>query len=313
MDRKQLRTLLAVAEHRSFSAAAVALGTVQSNVSAHVSRLEDELGVTLIDRATTEPTEEGLVVLERARRIEGEFDSLSSDLAYLRDVVVGTVRLGVIGTTARWLVPPLLKAAWNEYPEVRVIVLDAPSSVLVTGITTGAIDLGVVNLPIEHPDIRVDPLFTEDRILIAPEGHPLHGRSEVSLEELAEHDLLLEAPGTAFRDVLDTAAAEAGVQLRARAEFDGMRLLASLAFAGFGAGVVPASAIPTDLGGAWRAIPVVGVPRRKVGLISAHRAMPSAAARMIGQLVTRVVAERDSREPTITADVTTPESPAARG
>lgn len=303
MDRKQLRTLLAVAEHHSFSGAAVALGTVQSNVSAHVSRLENELGVVLIDRATTEPTEEGLVVLERARRIEGEFDSLASDLAYLRDVVVGSVRLGVIGTTARWLVPPLLQAVWDEYPEVRVIVLDAPSSVLVTGITTGTIDLGVVNLPIEHPDIDVDPLFTEDRILIAPQGHPLHNRSEVSLEELADHELLLEAPGTAFRDVLDTAAAESGVELRARAEFDGMRLLASLAFAGFGAGVVPASAIPSGLDGPWRSIPVVGVPRRKVGLIRAHRAMPSAASRMIGELVTRIVSERDSPEPTITADV----------
>lgn len=307
MDRKQLRTLLAVAEHHSFSAAAIALGTVQSNVSAHVSRLENELGVTLIDRATTEPTPEGRVVLERARRIEGEFDCLSSDLAYLRDVVVGTVRLGVIGTTARWLVPPLLQAVWDEYPEVHVTVLDAPTTVLVTGITTGTIDLGVANLPIEHPDIHIDPLFTEDRILIVPEGHPLHDHSEVSLLELAEHELLLEAPGTAFRDVLDTAAAESGVKLRARAEFDGMRLLASLAFAGFGAGVVPASAIPTGLDGAWRSIPVVGVPRRNVGLISAHRAMPSAAARMIGELVTRVVAERDVPDRTITADVALPE------
>lgn len=302
MDRKQLRALLAVAEHRSFSAAAVALGTVQSNVSAHVSRLEDELGVTLIDRAETLPTAEGQVVLDRARRIEGEFDALSSDLAYIRDVVVGTVRLGVIGTTARWLVPPLLQAVWDEYPEVRVTVLDAPTSVLVTGITTGAIDLGVVNLPIDHPDIDVDPLFTEDRILIAPEGHSLHHRAEVDFRDLAEHELLLEAPGTAFRDVLDTAAAEAGVQLQARAEFDGMRLLASLAFAGFGAGVVPESAIPKGLDGPWRAIPITGVPRRNVGLIRAHRSMPSAAARMIAELVTRVVSERDAPEARIAGD-----------
>lgn len=306
MDRKQLRAILAVAEHRSFSAAAIALGTVQSNVSAHVSRLENELGVVLIDRASTEPTAEGLVVLERARRIEGEFECLSSDLAYLRDVVAGTIRLGVIGTTARWLVPALLQAVWNEYPEVRVTVLDAPTTLLVTGITTGTIDLAVVNLPIEHPDIRIDPLFIEDRVLIAPEGHPLYDHSVVSLVELAEHDLLLEAPGTAFRDVLDTAASEAGVQLRARAEFDGMRLLASLAFEGFGAGIVPASAIPTSLGGAWRSIPVVGVPRRNVGLISAHRTMPSAVARMIGELVTRLVAERNAHDRTITADTATP-------
>ena len=63
---------MAVVELRSFSAAARSLDTVQSNVSAHVSRLENELGVTLIDRATTEPTDEGRAVLSRARRIEAE-------------------------------------------------------------------------------------------------------------------------------------------------------------------------------------------------------------------------------------------------
>ena len=81
MDRKQLRALTAVAEHHSFSGAARALDTVQSNISAHIARLERELGLTLIDRATTEPTHEGRAVLERARRIEAEFEALDSDVA----------------------------------------------------------------------------------------------------------------------------------------------------------------------------------------------------------------------------------------
>lgn len=108
MDQRQLRALVAVGEHHSFSAAAKSLHTVQSNISTHVSRLENELGVILVDRATTELTEEGRVVVERARRIDHEFAALASDIAAMRDVVSGTVRAGVIGTTARWLVPPLL-------------------------------------------------------------------------------------------------------------------------------------------------------------------------------------------------------------
>ena len=131
MDRKQLRTLVAVTEHQSFSAAARALGTVQSNVSAHVARLEKELGVTLIDRATNEPTEEGGVVLERARRIEAEFEALDSDVASLHDVVSGSVRIGLIGTTARWLAPPLLTELERQYPEVSVVILDATTSSLI--------------------------------------------------------------------------------------------------------------------------------------------------------------------------------------
>jgi len=293
MDRKQLRTLTAVVEHRSFSAAARALGTVQSNVSAHVSRLEKELGVTLVDRATNDATAEGHAVLERARRIEAEFMALDSDLAFLRDVVTGSVRIGIIGTTARWLVPPLLRALWADYPEVRVVVLDAPSTSLVTGVISGELDMAVINLPVADPDLSSETLFTEDRLLVAPEGHPLLDLGEVSLVDLADHELLLEAPGTAFRDVLDAAAEAAGVRLRARTELDGMRLLASLAFAGFGAGIVPASAIPAGLGGSWQALTVAGIPGRTVGIIRRRRAFPSAAARVVGEVI-RDAVQRES-------------------
>ena len=76
MDLRQLNTLIAIADHGSFSAAARALYTVQSNVSAHISRLEKELGATLIDRQTGRMTEDGNRVLERARRIMHEMDDI---------------------------------------------------------------------------------------------------------------------------------------------------------------------------------------------------------------------------------------------
>jgi LysR family hydrogen peroxide-inducible transcriptional activator len=291
MDRKQLRAFVAVAEHRSFSAGARALGTVQSNVSAHIARLEKELGVTLIDRATNEPTDEGRAVLERARRIEAEFEALDADVASLRDVVSGSVRIGAIGTTARWLVAPLLTSVTERYPEIRVIVLDATTSSLVLNLVSGTIDLAIVNLPIDEPDLIVEPLFDEDRILIVPTGHPLYDRESITLVELAGHDLLLEARGTAFRDVLDHAAAEQGIELRPKAELDGMRLLASLVFAGFGAGIVPASAIPPNLGGEWRRIPVEGVPGRSVGLARRRRGLLTAAQRVVADLIRSTIAE----------------------
>ena len=81
MDLRQLAALLAVADHGSFSGAARALYTVQSNVSAHVARLERELGVTLIDRAQAELTEEGELVAARARRIQGELNAVTAELA----------------------------------------------------------------------------------------------------------------------------------------------------------------------------------------------------------------------------------------
>lgn len=305
MDRKQLRAFVAVAEHHSFSAGARALGTVQSNVSAHIARLEKELGVTLIDRSTNLPTDECRAVLERARRIESEFEALDADVASLRDVVSGSVRLGAIGTTARWLVAPLLTSVTERYPEIRVIVLDATTSSLVLGLLSGTIDLAIVNLPIDEPDLIVEPLFDEDRTLIVPADHPLYDRESVTLVELAEHDLLLEARGTAFRDVLDHAAEEQGVQLRPKAELDGMRLLASLVFAGFGAGIVPASAVPPNLDGSWRRIPVEGVPGRSVGLARRRRGLLTAAQRVVADRIRRTIADGAADVPGVYPTVAT--------
>ena len=78
MDLRQLAALTAVADHRSFSAAARALHTVQSNVSTHVARLERELGAVFVDRTTGLLTEAGELVVARARRIQAELDALGA-------------------------------------------------------------------------------------------------------------------------------------------------------------------------------------------------------------------------------------------
>jgi DNA-binding transcriptional LysR family regulator len=291
MDLKQLRALLAVSEHRSFSAAARALHTVQSNVSTHVSRLEREMGVALIDRTTNTLTEEGLVVAERARRIEAEFLALESDVASLRDEIRGKVRVGVIGTTARWFVPRLLGAIDERHPAIKVVILDATTSSLVPQLVGGQIDLAVLNLPIDDTDLVVEDLFDEDRVLVAPAGHPLYDRASVTFADLADHELLLEAPGTSFRDELDAVAADHGVELQAQAEVDGMRLLATLAFTGFGAAVLPASAAPGWIGGDWKRIPIEGAGSRSVGLARRRRGLPSAAERAVAELTRSVVIE----------------------
>src|SRR5690606_34982574 len=106
MDLRQLAALTAVADHRSFSAAARALHTVQTNVSTHVARLERELGTSLVDRASGTLTEAGEIVVSRARRVQAELEALTADVAAAEGDISGQVRLGTIGTTGRWMVPP---------------------------------------------------------------------------------------------------------------------------------------------------------------------------------------------------------------
>ena len=124
MDLRQLNALLAVAEHHSFSAAARALHTVQSNVSTHVARLEQEVGAILIERSRGELTTEGEIVAGRARRIIAELRAIEDDLVALRDDVAGSVRAGVIGTTARWLVPSVLDAVSTTHPRIELQVVE---------------------------------------------------------------------------------------------------------------------------------------------------------------------------------------------
>jgi LysR family hydrogen peroxide-inducible transcriptional activator len=106
MELKQLQILVAISEHGSFSGAAKALATAQSNVSAHIARLETELGSTLIERSSGRLTEEGEIVVARARRILHEVEDIDADIHSLGDSATGECRIGVLGTTARWLMPP---------------------------------------------------------------------------------------------------------------------------------------------------------------------------------------------------------------
>jgi DNA-binding transcriptional LysR family regulator len=291
MDLRQLAALVAVAETGTFSAAADALHTVQSNVSTHVARLERELGATLVDRAAGRLTEEGELVVARARRVQAELDALAADVASLRDDVAGATRLGVIGTTARWLVPALLSAMEERHPKVQVTVLEGNTTSLLPQLAGGRVDLGVVNYPATDPDVLVELLFEEDFIVVAPLGHPLATASDLTVADLADHELIMPPPGASIRVDLDRAAADAKVTLRPKAELDGLRLIASMAFEGYGAAVLPSTAVPRWLTGDFRRIPLTGVARRQVGIGRRKRGLPSAPTRAVTDVIRTVVAD----------------------
>lgn len=289
MDIKQLRAVSAVGAHRSFSGAARALSTVQSNISAHVARLERELGVTLIERETNELTPEGQVVAARTQRIETELEALASDLAALRDEVVGQVRVGMIGTTARWLVPLLLDHLSVAHPGIHVTLLDGTTSVLLPRVVEGDLDLAVVSESSHDPAVSMVSLFDEDLVLVVGVAHPLAGRSRVSVVDLDGWEVILDVPGSRFRALLDARCAAAGVELLPKAEIEGLRLIASLAFSGFGAAVLPASAAPYGGSQDWVAIPFDDIAGRTVGLAQRRPGMPSAAARTVAEAIVEVV------------------------
>ena len=289
MELKHLQALLGIADTGSFSAAATTIGTVQSNVSAHVARLERELDVQLVDRSSGALTDEGQVVVGRARRIMGELDAMLADVTALRQEVVGTVRLGMIGTTGRWLVPQLFDLLRVRHPQVHLNVADGSSTQLELQLAGGQLDLAVVTFPLSGDEVIVAELFNEDLVLVVPREHPLSAETSLPLARLADIELLLPAPGTALRAEIDSAVLPARVTLRPAMELDGVRMLASLVFDGYGPAILPATAVPGHLRQRFAVIPVDGLPRRRVGVAQRRRGLPSAPVRTVIDVLGLVV------------------------
>jgi len=289
MDLRQLSALVGIADHGSFSAAADALQTVQSNISAHVKKLERELGCELVDRASGQLTEAGELVVARSRRVQAELDALLSDVVALTHDVAGTVRIGIIGTTARWLVPELMRLAPKRYPLLRLVFVESTTTRLDAQLAAGQVDLAVLNLPAAGADISVTPLFEEDLVLVVPAGDPLATEHEISLRKLEGIPLLLPLPGTAFRGEIDAAVASTRTTLLARTEVDGTRLIATLTFEGWGPAILPATAVPSYLRDRWALVKISELPRRLIGVVQRATGLPSAPARAVLDILTEIV------------------------
>ena len=299
MDLRQLNHLIAVAEHQSFSAAARALHTVQSNVSTHVAKLEKELGAALIDRHTMQPTAEGRAGLERARRIRTELQAINDDIVSMRHEVAGEVRIGCIGTTGRWMASPLLGRLAERHPALRPVLVEATTTSLTPRVLDGDLDMAIVNTPVVEAGLESEPLFDEERIIVAPADHSLADRGTIDVADLAEHPVMLTPRGTTFRDAIDQELAAAGVRLTAAAEVDGLRLLASLAYQGYAPALLPASAVSGYPDGNWSLVHVEGLARRSVGLVRNRRTTPSMPIRAAREVVLDVIREIAPRQPGI--------------
>lgn len=302
MDVRQIQSLIAIADHGSFSAAARALYTVQSNVSAHISRLEREIGAVLIDRSSGALTDEGEIVAEHGRRALRELGDIRTDIAALHDIVAGETRLGVIGTTARWLMPQFLTRLREAYPDVKPVISEGGTSTLIPRLVSGQLDAAIVHLPVDDPEIHVEALFAENLILLVHTRHPWSSEHTLPISALGQHPLLLPPPSATLRRIINKAADEHGVTLQVQAEIDGVRLLASLAFEGFGAAIVPATSVPVWLQGDFSVIEVPELPRRVVGWAQRRRPKPGPPTRAALEIARHTIQRRGGRQPGLHLD-----------
>src|SRR5690242_7017108 len=197
MELRHLEVLLAVAENGSFTAAADALRTVQSNVSEQVRQLEAELGVPLIVRSRRGalPTEFGVKVLERARHIRRELEALQQDLSMLQNLQTGHAAVGVVGTISRWLVPQVVEEMRRTAPGVSLRVTEGASERIAAEVAERALAQAVVTEPVSDSRLVVEHLLDEDIVGVVPIDMKLGADAPVPLGLLAQHPMILPPSG----------------------------------------------------------------------------------------------------------------------
>jgi DNA-binding transcriptional LysR family regulator len=301
MELRHLDTLLAIADEGSFTAAADALSTVQSNVSAQIRQLEEELGADLVVRGRRGATltDCGLAVLERARRVRRELEAMRADLSMLQGLRTGHASLGIVGTASRWMIPALVADLRAEAPGLELRINEGASERLASEVLGGELAQAIVTEPMTSPRLEVEHLLDETLLGLVPAGAADLGPEPVPLSRLAELPIILPPVGNPLRREVDEAAAASGLTLSVPVEVEGIRLIADMVAAGGGASVLPETAIPPELARVRR-VALRDVPPRRLGLIAARESYLSLADQAVRDGVRRLVARHQEEYATRT-------------
>jgi DNA-binding transcriptional LysR family regulator len=247
LSAHRLVVLRAVAEHGSFSAAALELGYTQSAVSQHVAALEREARVTLIERGLrpVAPTPAGRQLLEDAQPGLEHLERAERRLRELADLRGGCVRVGAFPSAHAALVPPAFAAFRRAHPGVAVVLEELEPSAAAPALRSGAVDLAVVYTvggrpPELGPPIALRVMGADPLAVALPPGHRLRRRRSVALAELAGDAWVAPRPPNDFRTLFERLCAEAGFAPRIAAETGDPRVGAALTRAGIGAMLTPA-------------------------------------------------------------------------
>ena len=289
MEIRHLDALLAIDRYRSFTAAADALHTVQSNVSDMVRQLETELGVALLVRGRrgAQPTEFGRVVLESARRIRSEMDALHQDILMIQGLEVGRASFGVVGTISRWLAPAVVAHVHEHAPGVVIRVHEGASERLAVEVAEQQLAQAIVTEPLHDNRLHVEHLLDEDLVVLVPTGTEL-GDTPVPLAALAGQRLILPPTGNPLRAEIDLAALNVGVELTVHVEVEGVRLIPDLVAAGVGITVIPETAVPADTVG-LRSFALADMPPRRLALVTARGGYLSIADQAVREAIISLV------------------------
>ncbi len=239
MNLRDLRYLLAVAEHEHFGRAAEACGVSQPTLSVQLRKLEESLGVTLFERSSkaVAPTAACEQLIGHVRAAVAEADAILAVARGLRDPLAGRFRLGIIPTLAPYLLPLVFAPLREALPSLEVEPWEDQTAALIERLRAHELDAALLATEVEGPDLASRVLFDEPFLAALPPEHKLAARDVVAEEELAE-DILVLADGHCLRDQALAACGRSGAlggTLRAAS----LSTLLNMVAAGYGTTLIP--------------------------------------------------------------------------
>lgn len=293
MDYPLLKLFVDVAELGSLTKVALAHGTTQPYVSRQISELEGECGGRLFQR-----TGRGVVLTELGRRIEpkvrkwlDETDQLVSDIKSTAGTPIGTVRIGIMPSTAHPLVSTLYYRLQEKYPQVKLLVREGQGAQLDTWLENGGVDLAILYRHGPQPANGDIYLIETRTYLVGAPGDELTGQASVPFAALDKLPLVLFCRPNSWRDRLDELSAANGVTLNVAAEADSLSLQTEIvAQGGIYALLGPYAIASARRAGRIQATPLVEpeVPRY-IALAMSRYGQMTLACRVAMQLIEEIV------------------------
>lgn len=239
MNLRDLRYLLAVAEHEHFGRAAKACGVSQPTLSVQIRKLEDLMGVILFERSskTAAPTAACLQLIGHARAAVTAAEAILATARNLRDPLAGRFRLGIIPTLAPYLLPLIFAPLREALPALDIEPWEDQTTALLERLRAHELDAILLATEVDGPDLVSLPLFAEPFLAAVPPDHPLAGQAVIAETDLAR-DILVLADGHCLRDQTIEACGQ-GPSLGGSLRAASLSTLMNMVAAGYGTTLVP--------------------------------------------------------------------------
>ncbi|HET8765000.1 MAG TPA: LysR substrate-binding domain-containing protein [Rhodanobacter sp.] len=273
MNLRDLHYLVALAEQRHFGRAAEACFVSQPTLSTQIKKLEEELGVTLVERTPRKVllTDVGREIVARARDVLNEVEQIKGVARRTLDPESGTVRLGIFPTLGPYLLPhavPLIRA---RFPRLELLLVEEKTEEVLRRLREGRLDAVIVALPVHDESLHVELLFEEPFVLAAPLSHPLARKAALKLVDLASQSLLLLEDGHCLRDQALEVCHLAGAGERTGFRATSLETLRQMVAAEVGITLLPTLAVKPPVAQApnLRLVPFVGKhpPNRRIAML----------------------------------------------